>query len=130
MAEPTAPGTPPAGSRRSLWVAAALVLGTSAALSWWQQHRDGALGRELAAVARPGDIRMLSSVTCHYCTQARLWLQAQQVPFTECFIERDAACDAQFRALMQPGTPVLLVRGQVQLGFSPQQLRDRLAQPG
>ncbi|MDT7836402.1 glutaredoxin family protein [Aquabacterium sp. OR-4] len=115
--------------KRSLWVALALILATTAGVSWWQQQREARLGRELAAQARPGDIHMLSSTQCGYCTQARRWLQAQQVPFTECFVERDAACAAQFRALMQPGTPVLLVRGQVQLGFSPQQLRQRLAEP-
>lgn len=123
MSAPAAPAT----DRRPLWVAAALILATTAAMSWWQQHRDDALGREIAAHARPGDIRMLSSITCVYCTQARQWMQAQQVPFTECFIERDEACATQFRALMQPGTPVLLVRGRAQLGFSPQALRDRLA---
>ncbi len=120
----------PAASRRPLWVAAALIVGVTAALSLWREAREAADGRALAALVRPGDIHMISSQTCIFCTRARTWMQAQNLPFTECFIERDPACDAQFRALMQPGTPVLLVRGQVQLGFNPQQVRDRLAAPG
>jgi glutaredoxin len=127
-ARPVHPAT--AERRRSLWTAAALIVGVTGLVTLWQNHRDDAVGRELAALARPGDIRMLSSTTCGFCTRARHWLQARQIPFDECFIERDAACAAQFRALQQPGTPVLLVRGQTQLGFSPLQVRDRLAPPG
>ena len=67
------------------------------------------LGRELAAAARPGDIVMLSSQTCPYCTQARLWLTRHRVSFSECFIERDAACAARYEALQSPGTPTLIL---------------------
>lgn len=133
MAVPAGADASPAGGgdrsarRRSLLVASALILGVTGLVTLWQNHRDDAVGRELAGLARAGDIRMLSSTTCVFCTRARHWLQARQVPFDECFIDRDAVCAEQFRALQQRGTPVLLVRGQVQLGFSPLQVRDRLA---
>ena len=85
------------------------------------------LGPQVASAARPGDIRMIASVTCVYCAAARAWFGAHGVPFTECLIERDAACADQYRALLAPGTPVLLVRGRRLVGFSAQAVADALA---
>ena len=116
--------TPP--SRRSLLALLLLVLAVTGAAGWWRDHQALALGPELAAQARPGDIHMLSSLTCIYCQRARQWLTAQRVPFDECFIETDSRCAAQYQALLAPGTPVLLVRGQAQWGFSPQQVFEGL----
>ena len=110
-----------------LVVVVALASGAS---QWWRSHLAGGIGEQLAAQARPGDIQMLSSTTCVFCTAARHWLTDQQVPFTECFIERDADCAARYQALGARGTPTLLVRGQVQLGFSPQQVLDGLQRGG
>ena len=80
----------------------------------------------MVALARPGDIQMLSSTTCVFCAAARRWMTDQRVPFAECFIERDTDCAARYRALGGRGTPTMLVRGQMQLGFSPQQVLDAL----
>jgi hypothetical protein len=52
-----------------------------------------------------------------------------RVPFTECSIERDAACAAEFAATASPGTPVMLVRGQPQVGFSAERLLGSLQPP-
>jgi glutaredoxin len=82
------------------------------------QVRDGQADA-LRAVARPGDIRMLSSVTCIFCTKARQYLTEHRIPFEECLIEKDAACLADYKRLGASGTPTLLVRGQRQLGFDP-----------
>jgi glutaredoxin len=100
------------------------------ATAWaaWLAWREPALGAEVARLAKPGDVRMLSSQTCVYCDSARHWLQTHQVVFEECVIETDATCAAQFNALLAPGTPVMLVRGQSQVGFSPQRVRDALAE--
>jgi len=113
-------------STRSLLGLLALVMGVSGAASLWRDHLAQILGQEIARQVRPGDLRMLSSQTCVYCAQARRWLTARRIPFDDCVIEQDAACAEQYRRLGAPGTPLMLVRGQAQLGFSPQQLRDRL----
>ena len=126
------PASQPAAKLRSVLVLAALVLAALAlavgaamqGAAWWQRER---LGAQLAAAARPGDIHMLASVTCIYCAQARAWFDANRVPFTECLIERDARCAAHYNALMAPGTPVLVVRGQRLLGFNVQAVADALA---
>ena len=97
-----------------LVVIVTVVLGGVLALQAWQ---SGGQGDALRAATRPGDILMLSSTTCGYCTQARGWMTTQRVPFTECFIEQDAACAATFQRLGGQGTPTLLVRGQVIVGF-------------
>lgn len=114
--------------KRSLIGLALFLVVSSAALSWWRDQRDLGLSSDIVRLARPGDIHMLSSTTCVYCTRARLWLTAQQVPFSECFIDRDAACAARFRGLGGGGTPLMLVRGEAQLGFSPQAVLQRLQQ--
>ena len=104
---------------RALLIVTALVLGigwAEQALRGWNNDR---LGVQVAAVARPGDIRMLSTQTCVYCRQARGWFSAHRVPFDECFIEQDAACAQEFSARLAPGTPLLLVRGKTLIGFEP-----------
>ncbi|MEO5733660.1 MAG: glutaredoxin family protein [Rubrivivax sp.] len=109
-------------SRASLVGLVVLVMAVSAANSWWSAHFKSDIGQQVAQQARPGDIRMLSSETCGICIEARIWFSANGVPFSECFIERDAVCRAEFDALRAPGTPVILVRQQTLLGFNPQRL--------
>lgn len=116
-----------APSRRALAGLVLLVLAVGGAAEAWRAHVEAGLGRELARLAAPGDLHLVSSETCLFCERARRWLTLHQVRFSECFIERDAACAAQYRALGAAGTPTVLVRGQPQLGFSPQRVRDRLA---
>ena len=112
---------------RSLLGLALLVLGALSAQAWWTARLREEVGAEAAALARPGDIRMLSSDSCAVCEQARRWFVANRVPYSECSIERDASCRAAFEARMAPGTPVLLVRDRALLGFSPEALRSALA---
>ena len=77
---------------RSWWGLAVLVLAVMAGQPWWAGIRQQDLGARVAPLARPGDIHMLSSETCAICTVARQWFTQHRVPFTECLIERDAAC--------------------------------------
>ncbi|MBC7992201.1 MAG: hypothetical protein H7Z15_03020 [Rhizobacter sp.] len=111
---------------RSLLVLAAMIATVSVANSWWVDGSDRRLGEHVAAVAKPGDIHMLSSETCAICATARQWFKQHSVPFSECIVERDSACLAAFEARAAPGTPVILVRGRAQLGFSPERVRDGL----
>ncbi len=104
----------------------ALVLVVGGLSEGWRAWSAARLGRQLEDLVKPGDIEMIASDTCIYCAKARTWFGAHRVPFSECSIERDEACAARFRALMSPGTPVLLVRGQPQVGFSPQRIADAL----
>lgn len=102
------------------------VWGGTQALQVWSRNR---LGADAAEHAKPGDIQMLSSLTCPYCEAARAWFTEYRVPFDECFIERDAACEAKFNALLSPGTPMILVRGQRQVGFDAQRVVKALQLP-
>lgn len=119
-----------ATSRRSIVALVALVLAVGAASQWWSSRVEARLGEQVAALAQDGDIRLLSSTTCAYCTVARHWLQQHQVRFDECFIEKDAACARQFEQARAAGTPLVLVRGQPQLGFDPRRVRDALQPRG
>ncbi len=103
-----------------------LVMGLSQAAQYWQAEKQGQVLRERA---KPGDILMISSEHCVYCTQARNWLNAQQVAYRECFIEQDADCMAQYRAHMAAGTPTFVLRGQHRvLGFDKERIAQLLAQ--
>ena len=95
-----------------------VVVAVAALASWaWRTHVAAEDGELLAQRVKPGDIRMISSETCGWCTAARRWMQGEGVPFSECFIERDAQCLADYQALGGMGTPTLVVRGQTVLGF-------------
>lgn len=111
---------------RSLLSLVVLVLGMSAAAQAWHAHREAAVAQEVAELSRPGDIRMLASDTCSVCHTARQWMEANGVRYGECSIERDPQCAQLFQATMAPGTPVMLVRGQVQVGFQPPRMLEAL----
>jgi glutaredoxin len=112
---------------RNQWLQLGLLLaGVSLGLQAWQGHREQDVGQRIAAAAAPGELRMISSETCGICTQARRWFTEHEVAFSECFVERDAACRAEFEMLRAPGTPVILVRGRPQLGFSPPRIAESL----
>jgi glutaredoxin len=101
------------------------------ALAWgasqgWRAVQAARLGPEIARQARQGDIHMISSLTCTWCTRARGWFTEHGVAFSECFVERDAACADAYVALQAPGTPVLLVRDERVIGFSPQRIAEAL----
>ncbi len=87
-------------------------------MQWCGHAGERHQGERLAAMAQVGDVRMLSSQTCVYCTAALRWMIERRVRFTECFIERDAQCKAVYDTTLARGTPTLMVRGQVQLGFN------------
>lgn len=116
-------------SSRSMFGLLALIVSVGAANQWWANHRAGEIGAQVAALARPGDIRMLSSATCSVCVAARAWFTHNRIAYSECTIESDAACRADFEAMRAAGTPVIVVRGRPQLGFSPERLRQALALP-
>jgi glutaredoxin len=116
-------------NRRELIVLVLVVAAATGGWELWQGARREAQGDALARLARPGDIRMLSSQTCVFCDRARAFLSAHQVPFNECFIEQEAACAAEFAAHQAPGTPLMLIRGQAQLGFSVDRVQGALQPP-
>lgn len=108
---------------------AVLVALAYAGLSLWRSKSAADLGNQIAAAALPGDIQMISSVTCSYCAIARQWMTTNKVAFQECFVETDAQCAAAYQATLARGTPTLLVRGQMQLGFDAATVLARLQAP-
>jgi glutaredoxin len=109
-----------APSKRSLLGLLVLILAVGFASQWWHNRHARGIGEQIAELAAPGDLRMLSSEFCPSCVVARRWFTEQNVPFEECTIERDAACMEEFQARRAPGTPVIIVRGLPLLGFAPE----------
>lgn len=95
----------------------------------WRGKAAADVGQRIAVLAQPGDIQMISSTTCSYCTIARRWFAVNKVAHTECFIESDKNCAAAYEATLARGTPTLIVRGQVQLGFDATSVVRRLEAP-
>jgi glutaredoxin len=116
-------------SRPELLGLIALVLVVSTASSWWVRSRQGELGAQVAGLAKVGDIQMFSSVTCGVCIEARQWFVQHQIPFKECLIEKDPACRARFEQSRSPGTPLIVVRGQQQVGFNALRVLEGLKTP-
>lgn len=109
--------------RRRSWLRPLLIaLAAWVVLQSWQSYNARQSAVSLAALAKPGDIVMLSSETCAYCKSASRFMTQHQIPFSECFIETDAACAESYRAQQSPGTPTLLVRGQRLVGFDPERI--------
>jgi glutaredoxin len=109
--------------RRRSWLRPLLIaLAAWVVLQSWQSYSDRKSGVALAALAKPGDIVMLSSETCAYCKSASRFMTEHRIPFSECVIETDAACAERYRAQQAPGTPTLLVRGQRLVGFDPERI--------
>ena len=95
-----------------------IVIALAGLASWaWRSHVSSQDGEVLAQQVKPGDIRMISSETCGWCTAARRWMQEEGVAFDVCFVERDAKCLADYQALGGQGTPTLVVRGEIVRGF-------------
>lgn len=103
---------------------ALMLIGAAVLLGWpaWRSWQAAKVGEEIARLARPHALQMVSSETCVFCAAARQWLQQQHVSFDECFIEREPACLARYQAQGAPGTPLLFVNGQPQRGFSPERV--------
>jgi len=117
-------------SRRSLLVLVLLVIAITGGSEWWRGREQARLGVQIASASAPGDIEMLSSKTCVFCDRARAWFGAHRVPVNECVIETDTRCAERFASLRALGTPVLIVRGQVQQGFNPELIARALARQG
>ena len=114
------------GSRQTVLGVFALLLALSVAGHWWGHRQQMDVGRAVAALASPGDLHMYSSDTCPTCSEARRWFQRNNVPFTECSIEREPQCRAEFDALRAFATPVIVVRDLPILGFDPDRLLEHL----
>lgn len=113
--------------RRRSWIRPLLIaLAVWVLLQSWQSYHARQAAVSLAALAKPGDIVMLSSETCAYCKAANRFMTQHQIPFSECFIETDVACAERYRAQQSPGTPTLLVRGQRLVGFDPERIAQVL----
>jgi glutaredoxin len=105
-------------SRRELLILFVVLVGISTASSWWVRHKQEQAGEQVAALVKAGDIHMFSSVSCSICAEARLWFTQNHIAFSECLIEKDAACRSDFERSGAVGTPLIVVRGQAQLGFN------------
>jgi glutaredoxin len=105
-------------SRPQLLFLFVMLMAISTASAWWVRHKQMQAGEQAAALAQAGDIQMFSSVTCGICAEARHWFHQNQIAFNECLIEKDAACRSNFERSGAVGTPLIVVRGQAQLGFN------------
>lgn len=107
--------------RRSEAITLLVVMAlTLAAGQWLRGSRPAgsdAQGEQLRAVIKPGELQMISSTSCAYCSKARLWLTEQKVPFDECFVETDSACRQRWLATGAQATPTFVLGRGVVLGL-------------
>ncbi|RZU02515.1 glutaredoxin family protein [Rivibacter subsaxonicus] len=120
----------PPTRRRSLLSLGLVIALAVGATALWQRHRNATLGAEIAGLARPGDLALYSATWCGWCTRAKRMLDAGGVHYTVCEIDLDADCKARFDAIAhklgRSATPIVVVRGEPQLGFDAARVLDRL----
>jgi glutaredoxin len=61
---------------------------------------------------------MYGTTWCGYCTKARRYFQANNIPFQDWDIEASAAAKSEYDALNGKGVPLIVVGDQVMRGFS------------
>lgn len=115
---------------REFWPLLAIVAVVWGLSTWARQGLHEGQAQSLRERAKPGDIVMLSSRSCAYCSQAREWFEAERIPYAECFIESNAQCAQRFRETQAQGTPTFLVRGQVIVGLDRARMVALLEQAG
>jgi glutaredoxin len=108
---------------RTEWLVAIVAMALAFGLGGWlkQSQPPGTADQaaQLRAAIRPGELQMISSVSCGYCHKARVWLTEAQVPFEECFVEREAVCRQRFARTGAKATPTFVLHGQAVLGLDP-----------
>jgi glutaredoxin 3 len=76
-------------------------------------------------------IAVYTTPTCGFCQQVKAYLHQRGVPFTEYDVSRDPQAAAEMVRLSgQRGVPVVLVDGQVVVGFNRPLIDQLLAQRG
>ena len=113
-------------SPRALAGLALLLAAIWGASLWARTALPLALGAEVAASAKPGDIMMFGATDCVYCARAARWFDWHGIAYARCEIDRDAVCAAAFRDRGGIGTPLMVVRGRAQSGWDPQAIADAL----
>jgi glutaredoxin len=105
------------GEAFGLALVMALALLFGAWLRSGQAPADETQTAQLRAQLQPGQLQMISSTSCGYCTQARLWLTEQKIPFEECFVETDGDCRQRWQQTGARATPTFVLKGQAVLGL-------------
>jgi glutaredoxin len=103
-----------------------LAVAAGSAAAYWRTAAPFALGRQVAALAKPGDIYMYGATTCGYCKQAARWFGWHDVAYGSCEIDRDATCRAEFKARRGIGTPLFVIRGEQMSGYDPRAIAQAL----
>lgn len=64
----------------------------------------------LAQSVKAHEITLYGTADCIYCTQAKQWLNQNQFAFTDCDINNNAQCAAQFKHHQGYGTPLIVIQ--------------------
>lgn len=109
----------PPAPRLAAWLALALVAGFGG-FSWLTR------GAQVPPVFCPetaspaaDTVIMLSASWCGYCRRAREFFVRERIDYCEYDIETSATGARRHAAIGARGVPVILVRGQAIVGFSP-----------
>ena len=97
-----------------------LVVLALAALQNWDKLSSAFSRNEPVVVAGDADVILYATAWCGYCEKTRKLLRERDVPFVEHDIERSPEGRRQYEALNGRGVPLLVVKGTVVRGYSPQ----------
>jgi glutaredoxin len=94
----------------------------------WDRISEALIRPEPITGVGPGEVVLYATSWCGYCERTRKFLRAREVPFVEHDIERSETARQAYEALGGQGVPLLLIRGKVVRGYSPDAFLAALGQ--
>lgn len=77
----------------------------------------------------PGKVILYATEWCGYCAKTRQFMDRANIPYVEYDIEKSSEGKRQYDALGARGVPVLLVKGEVVVGYDPRRIVAILDRP-
>ena len=78
--------------------------------------------------AEGADVVIYSTPTCHYCNLTKEFLKDNNVAYTDYNVAEDTAKRAEMiEKSGQMGVPVIMIKGEMMIGFNEDKLRELLS---
>ena len=72
-------------------------------------------------------VTIYSTPTCHFCQMTKEFLTEKKIPFTDYNVASDAVKRQEMiQVTGQLGVPVIVIEGDIMIGFDRQRLADKL----
>lgn len=124
------PAAPLAPRRRSPLAAVMLVVAAGVGLYLATPETRAPVLCDVAVKPQADTVIMLSAAWCGYCRRARVFLQDEGIAHCEYDVESSARGRTLFAEQPLKVIPVLMIKGDILIGFNREEIRQSLAAHG